>query len=566
MKKFVNQVLDPKWFALCYLPFLAVNMVQLINPMTVTRVFLVFFALWGVAVAAKCYFTGKQIWVKKYLPILLCFLAVCLATEVLNFRYGGIRVLGQWCFFAICILLLYTQNTADAEGYAGLLKKVSVALGVVISVMMIVSLWMCVTMYTQDVTIRSGQVLTIGFTKNRLFGVFSSPNVGGLFATILVWCSIITLYLRKDKKETYPVWIAVSVVQILLAFGYISMALSYGTYLLGFAFVVVFCLLRPAISAEGKLRVWQRYAVRLLSAVVAVALCAGLISVSHALLLKMMENHYEKTAQSIAVQSATTQTEEPTEKTTKKTTEPTTEKATKRATEPTTEKATKKATEPTAEKATKKATEPTTEKTTKKTSKKTTEPTTAPTAPDRGEILETAKQGFDGRVEAQKEDRDISNKRFDIWKNHIEIMTGKKILTGVNDPWEYFQKNYEQGMKFTKAQRTYIKWAKGNMHNGYLQIFVNCGIFALALMLIFLLICFVKCLGMFFRGVKQNLQANHLTYTLFALSAPMVVCILVDNLVETNFVLMGANFFQAIFWFAAGICVFCVTQTRKEKE
>ena len=62
MKKFVNQVLDPKWFALCYLPFLAVNMVQLINPMTVTRVFLVFFALWGVAVAAKCYFTGKQIY------------------------------------------------------------------------------------------------------------------------------------------------------------------------------------------------------------------------------------------------------------------------------------------------------------------------------------------------------------------------------------------------------------------------------------------------------------------------------------------------------------------------
>lgn len=510
MKKFVNQALDPKWFALCYLPFLAVNMVQLINPMMVTRVLLAFFALWGVAVAAKCYFTGRQIWVKKYLPILLCFLAVCLATEVLNFRYGGIRVIGEWCFFAICILLLYTQSTADAQGYAKLLKRVSAVLGVIISVMMLVSLWMCVTMYTQDVTLRSGQVLTIGFTKNRLFGVFSSPNVGGLFAVILIWCSMITLYLRKDQKQTYPRWIAVSVVQMLLAIGYISMALSYGTFLLGFAFVVVFCLLRPAIAAERKMRIWQRYGVRLVSAVLAVALCAGIISASHALLLQMMENHYNRTSQSMWVLQVSAESV--------------------------------------------------------KTAEKATEATTEATEPDREEILENAKQGFDGRVEAQKNQRDISNKRFDIWKNHIEIMTGKNLLTGVNNPWEYFQKNYEEGMKFTKDQRTYIKWARGNMHNGYLQIFVNCGIFALALMLIFLLICFVKCLGMFFRGVKQNLEADDLRYTLFALSAPMVVCILVDNLVETNFVLMGANFFQAVFWFAAGICVFCVTQKRKEIE
>ena len=401
-----------------------------------------------------------------------------------------------------------------------------------ISLMMLVSLWMCVTMYTQDVTLRSGQVLTIGFTKNRLFGVFSSPNVGGLFATILVWCSIITLYLRKDQKKTYPVWIAVSVIQILLAFGYISMALSYGTYLLGFAFVVVFCLLRPAVSAEAKLRVWQRYGVRLVSTVLAVALCAGLIWVSHSLMLKMMEDHYNRTSQSMWVLQVSAESMETTEKTKEKAAEKTVEKTEKE----------------TAKKSAKKAAEEATE------------------ATDPAAVLENAKQGFDGRVEAKKEDRDISNKRFDIWKNHIEIITGRKILTGVNDPWEYFQINYEQGMEFTKAQRTYIKWAKGNMHNGYLQIFVNCGIIPLALMLLFLLICFVKCLKMFFLGVKHNLEADNLQYTLFALSAPMVVCILVDNLVETNFVLMGANFFQAIFWFAAGICVFCVTQTGKVKK
>lgn len=508
MKKVIGNILNPQWFALCYLPFLAINMMQPINPMMVTRVFLAIFAIWGVAVAAKCYFTGKAIWVKKYMPILLCFLAVCLATQVFNLQYGGVRVIGEWCFFAICILLLYTQNTSDVEGYGKLLKRVSTVLGLVISIMMLMSLWMFVNMYSQQITTRSGSTLTIGFQQNRLFGVFSSPNVGGLFALILVWCSIVGLYLRKDQKKTYPIWAGVSVVQILLAVGYISVALSYGTYLIGFAFITVFCLLRPAFGFERKLRVWQRYVVRVVSIALAIALCAGMISVSRSFLLNMMQRHYEKTSQSVQEPTASTE-------------------ATMEAAEAT------------------EATKP---------------------ADNREEILEKAKQGFDGRVEANKENRDISNKRFDIWKNHLEIMTGKNILFGVNNPLIYFQKNSAQGVEFTHQQLIYIEWAKGNMHNGFLQIFVNCGIVALGLMLIYLVLCFVKCLGMFAWGVKHNIERNNLQYTLFALSAPMVVCILVDNLVETNFVLMGANFFQAVFWFVAGICVLCVTQMRKEKE
>ena len=611
MKKVIGNILNPQWFALCYLPFLAINMMQPINPMMVTRVFLAIFAIWGVAVAAKCYFTGKAIWVKKYMPILLCFLAVCLATQVFNLQYGGIRVIGEWCFFAICILLLYTQNTSDAEGYGKLLKRVSTVLGLVISIMMLMSLWMFVNMYSQQITTRSGSVLTIGFTNNRLYGVFSSPNVGGLFATILVWCSIVSLYLRKEQK-TYPIWIAVSVIQILLAVGYISVALSYGTFLLGFAFVVVFCLLRPAFRFEQKLQVWQRYAVRIISAAVVVALCVGLIAVSNALLLRMMQNYYDRTTQSMKVPTVSEESaasEEETEA------QPGTLQGMQTAT------ADHAITATVSEDCRKMDLVYTTNAvhemvqfavwseingeddlqwyTAQKnddgqwvysvdmvthnsagiyrinvysidnrayTIQISTTTSVARAVDARAVILENAKQGFGGRVEAQMGSQDFSNKRFDIWKNHLEIMTGKNILFGVNDPWIYFQKNSAQGVEFTHQQLIFIEWAKGNMHNGFLQIFVNCGIVALGLMLIFLVICFVKCLGMFTWGVKQNIERNNLQYTLFALSAPMVVCILADNLVETNFVLMGANFFQAVFWFAAGICVLCVTQMRKEKE
>jgi hypothetical protein len=84
-------------------------------------------------------------------------------------------------------------------------------------------------------------------------------------------------------------------------------------------------------------------------------------------------------------------------------------------------------------------------------------------------------------------------------------------------------------------------------------------------MLLFIALCFVRCFRYFCRALRHGGCADE-RYVVFALSLPMVLCILGNNIVETNFVLMGANFFQAVFWFVAGICVLCVTQARKEKE
>jgi hypothetical protein len=44
----------------------------------------------------------------------------------------------------------------------------------------------------------------------------------------------------------------------------------------------------------------------------------------------------------------------------------------------------------------------------------------------------------------------------------------------------------------------------------------------------------------------------------------MVLCILGNNFVETNFVLMGANFFQALFWVLAGAAVLSAGAKQEE--
>lgn len=498
-KRLLSKILEPNLFVLCYLPFLAINMLQTVNPLAVTRVLLAVFALWALASGIHTYFSGKEAWTGKLLPVLLFFLAVCLATELLNFSYGGIRALGEFCYFALCIVVLYRQHKAGSAEYSVLLRRLSAVLGFLISAMIAVSLWMYVNMISIEVVNRQGENIIIGFHLNRLFGLFSSPNVGGLFALILVWCSLVSIYLRKEGKY-YRAWVAISVIQMILAAGYLSVALSRGSNIVGAGFVVIFMLLRPAISWELKRNKWQQLGIRAVSAVLALVVSISAVSVMNKLLLGGMKWTF---SQKFGVELEVVENIDPND------------------------------------------------------------PNLSGKEKQALEILQNAMLGFDGRVEAGREDIDITNKRTDIWKAHLSILTGKNLLIGVNDPYLWYQEMTEQGVTFTEHQKRFIEWAGGNMHNGFLQILVNCGIFALMAMLLFLILCFIRCVRYFYIAVHKNgCTGDH--YSVFAFSLSMVLCILANNIVETNFVLMGANFFQALFWFLAGAAVFCASDKREE--
>jgi hypothetical protein len=490
MKKILSKALEPHIFVLGYLAFLAINMVQIINPMAVTRVFLALFALWGLAVGVRSYLSGKEAWTGKLMPVLFVFLAVCLAAELFNFSYGGIRGLGEFCYFALCILVLYRQYGSGLSTYSKLLKRIAAVLGVLLSMMMAVSLWMYVNMISIELINRKGETVTIGFYINRLFGLFSSPNVGGLFALILLWCSLVTLYLRKGEKR-YKIWVAVAVIQMILAAGYISVALSRGANVVGIGFVIVFMILRPATGWEQRKSTLKQFALRAVSAVLALAFSVCAVFAMQKLLIGGMELTFSY-KYGVEIRDIASLDPE----------------------DPNLSEEERKAIV----------------------------------------ILQNAMLGFDGRVEAGREDIDITNKRADIWKAHLSILTGKNLLTGVNDPYLWYKEMTDNGVTFTEHQKFFIEWAGGNMHNGFLQILVNCGLFALVAMLVFLVLCFIRCLRYFWRSVRDRACIGD-RYHVFALSLPMVLCILGNNFVETNFVLMGANFFQALFWVLAGAAV-----------
>ena len=480
MKKIADKVLSPQVFALCYLPWLAINMASVINILDFTRVVLAVFALWAVAVCVKVYFfSGKTPWTDKWIALLLAFLAACLLSQVLQFRYGGVDMIGKLCYFSLCILLLYSQHGNKCDDYEKLFGRMVRVLGIVIGLMILVSDWMFIELFMDTVTGRSGATVKIGFSENRLFGIFTSPNVGGAFALILLWCSFLTL--KWAKKMRSPVlWRVIACIQIFLGGVYISVALSRGTYLAGIALVASYLLIRQPFEKEKNLKLWKQILVRVTSALLALVICAVSLEVLNWAACEVMVWNYERKV-------AADQSQDSEEK---------------------------------------------------------------------QEIIDSALQGSDGRVESGRDDIDITNKRASIWKNHLQLLEGKHLLIGVNQPKVYLEKNLAAGKTFTKDQLAFVRYASGNLHNGYLQILINGGLLALLPMVAFLVLCAIKAIrylsGALFSG---RLAANSVAYELFSLTLPMVLAVLVNNVVETNFVLMGANFIQAFFWFVAGACV-----------
>lgn len=488
MKQIVKKVLSPQWFAIGYLPWLAVNMATPVNVLDFTRVVLVLFAVWALAICVKeFFFSGKQAWTDKGIAVLLFFLAACLLSQVLLFRYGGLDVIGKLCYFSLCILLLYPQRALQSADYIRLIGVVARVLGVAIGALMLISDWMFIDLFSATITVRAGVVAHVGFAENRLFGVFTSPNVGGICALILLWCSFVTI-LWSRQMRCKVLWRVLAGVQIALAAIYISLALSRGTYISGLVLVIGYLILRPAFAREKALNVFVQIAIRAASIAAAVALCVGTLNVVNRLCCEAITWNYETKVKHQMIED----TEE------------------------------------------------------------------------MKEIIESVKLGSEGRVEANREDIDFTNKRSHIWNSHLSLLKGKHLFIGLNQPDEYLSQMMAQGKTYSNTVVTYVKYGSGNLHNGYLQVLVNGGLLAFLPLVLFLGWCAFLAARYAGRTLfSGKLPLDTAAYTLFSLTLPMVMAILINNVVESNFALMGANFIQAFFWFVTGACVLSMREGAK---
>ena len=149
------------------------------------------------------------------------------------------------------------------------------------------------------------------------------------------------------------------------------------------------------------------------------------------------------------------------------------------------------------------------------------------------------------RVEESMEDVGVSNGRLNIWTASLKYMDGRYWL-GIGNSAVKSKDEPTIVDSLSRAEAIALNGARGNTHNGYLQIFVNCGIFALLSFLLFLI-------SRFFRSVKAYRSfTDPEARNLYALLIATVFYVASNNLFETNIMLMGANSIQAVFWLVIG--------------
>lgn len=473
-------------FKIAYFIFLSLNMIQIFNISIFSRFFLALFSVWGMLIMLQeCLVKRNKNYFHNNIGILFCFLFCCACSFVFNWDSRGPYNIAALFYYSICIMVLYintyNEGACHNRDEIVLVAKLYVLLTTVVS-------YICVYTFLVQMNIdlngRNGRIIHIGVWENRLFGLFSSPNVGGTFFAIGIFFSAYLLYCIKQLHIVPWHWGFVCWLNQLGAIWYMALSLSRGTWLsFCVSSAIVFTLYKiPSQSHESMFnRFLKKLGIFLLAAVAIILCCKLLKAVS--IYIVNMKNAHEIISQRIEYRDENT-------------------------------------------------------------------------ASENSSSNENSSAGSEVTSGI-----DISNKRFGIWRASVKLALQTPV-TGVGNSYYKFNNLPEEAQSlFLPDERIMIEWSKGEIHNGYLQIFVCCGIAAFLLYMVFLFLSLYKVI-IFFKN-RPCIHHRNECVCLFAI----VLYILVNNLFETNMALMGANSFQAVFWLCSGYVVsICNIRKRDLKQ
>lgn len=555
-----NTVLNFNAFILSYIIFCSINMMTVINIMPITRIFLVFFGIWGIILCAYAYLC-KHLFFNKSMILLIILLIVCGVSNLINYNYGGFTSLGKLFFFGLSILLVYAQGDNTYEKQVNLFKKVAITLSVVISLALFVSVIMYVCQYSKSLVLRTGVTAYLGLYENRLNGIFSSSNVGGMYAFISLF---LLIYMVVCLERKNVIIITGYVLQYLIAMAYISAALSRGTYVSIFVFWSAFVLLYMVkTNSIGKM-----IALKCGVFIIGIVICLVTVFALKKVLIFGMESYinFNKSNQDSIIDIEKNEEEIPNTES-----DVSSELIEQAKESDANEESLSQTTVQTEESASNDDMTLQTAEQEDTTQKNNTEETqnNIDRNTEAEQILENIKLGFDGRVESLQGKADITNKRKDIWVGNLSLLSDKRnLFIGVNDPYVYLARNIESGKEFSHYQTVWIEWARGNMHNGYIQVLVNCGVVAFLLFIAYIILSMKKAICFMLVNIKKKSQMNkeeHERYIYFVVCVAFICAVLVNNIFESNMLLYGTNFFQNMFWFVAGT-FYCIVEKPKEKN
>jgi len=508
-----NVLLNRKLFKTVYIAFLLFCIIPFINGFIVTKALIAAFTVWSVALILDDLVKNRLNSYKNraFVPLVV-FFCFCGLSYIINYENGLVKNIATLGIFFVCAAVLYITASDDVEK----LKKEAVAVFKAYSVAAGFLAIVCFVMYLAQFKIRfagqGGLNYRIGVWENRLFGVFSSSNVGGSIMAIGLFIAVgLLIYLHKNGTLT-RMWKIILAVCIFFETCYIALSISRGTYVsLGVAAVVFFALYGYKASKNILISALKR----VVCIVCAFAVFYGCMMGIRQASFKTVQFLDSKGIVEIKVDGF-----DRIEYRDDENSKDTSSTVAQRAALKTTENGSVKN-------------------------------LVADSAQDLGSLIKStsAKKTDDSSPnaadDAQDKLSDLSNKRLDIWKSSLNLAKNK-LLFGTGKYYNEYLNHKDEMRWLSEDDHTYIVWSKGNAHNGYIQILVDAGIFALIAYAVFLVWCLVK-------NVRAYIKASRFEKSMLALCLAVICYVLVNNLFETNMVLMSSNVIQAIFWFVAGV-------------
>lgn len=156
-------------------------MVQYINVNIISRILLTFFTIWGLLIIiSECLAKKGCNYANKNIIFPVAMLIWCFISFIGNWKNNGLYNIFSLYYYGLCILVLYINGSFLEQDRKELIciAKLYTWLSLIISSI-------CIYMFLWQKSIsfpgRNGYEMRMGVWENRLFGVFSSPNVGGTF-------------------------------------------------------------------------------------------------------------------------------------------------------------------------------------------------------------------------------------------------------------------------------------------------------------------------------------------------------------------------------------------------
>lgn len=452
-------------------------MIQYINVSIVSRILLAFFSIWGILIVISEILVKRcHNYVNTNTGCLLVMLIWCFISFIGNWNNNGFYNLLSLYYYGLCILVLYVNDDSLEKS-----KRELNAIAKLYTLISLAAASLCIYMFLEQKSFsfigRNGAEMRIGVWENRLFGIFSSPNVGGTFFFIGVSLSLYLLYILKNEKNSF-MWRLLCCLNLVASLWYIILSLSRGTYLSIFiaSFFMVTLFQNSHVRYKSNICRFLKKVFLWGCFVTAAIVLTGLIrNISQSLV--NMNSKDEIVFERIEYSNNT---------------------------------------------------------------------------PNESAAV--------AQVVEESPAIDISNKRFAIWKASIKMAMKSPIIGVGNSYSKYHNMTSEEQEYFTPYERIMIDYSGGNIHNGYFQIFVYCGIVALIFYMLFLIYSLLKIIR-FYKTTNNIYLKNRGTF-LFGI----IIYLLVNNFVESNMALMGANAFQAAFLLFSGYIIFlCNTEKKKEK-